>query len=57
MTTTVTVEAHCAPDVRVDVVVDNGVNDAELITLRDGEKVVRYVHDNREIRVREVRGT
>lgn len=55
MTTTVTVEAHCAPDVRVDVVVYDGDGQAEIISLQDGGKVVRYVHDTREIRVREVK--
>lgn len=53
MTTTVTIDAHCASDKEVIVVI-TGEGDDENFTLQDGESDSRVVYDDREIHVKEV---
>ncbi len=55
MTTTVTIEAHCAPDERVELVIHgNGRGDpSRVVVLRDGETAEDHVYDDKSITVRE----
>jgi hypothetical protein len=56
MTTTVTINAHCASNKEVVVVIHDHVADAvvETFTLQDGAKADRVVFEGREISVMEV---
>jgi len=54
MTTTVKIEAHLSREKEVVVEVNEDGAVIERITLQDGERVERYVYDNREISVQEV---
>lgn len=57
MTSTVTIDAHCASDTEVSVsVYENYGRDDTLVeefTLQDGESAERAIYDNREITVKE----
>jgi phosphoribosylpyrophosphate synthetase len=56
MTTTVTINAHCASNKEVSVKIHDHVAgaDVEIFTLQDGEKADRIVYEGREISVLEV---
>ena len=54
MTTTVRIEAHCSPNKRAVVTVrETGVLPTQTV-LRDGESLEVYVHDDKQVIVKEV---
>ena len=55
MTTTVTVQAHCAETTEVEITISNdGTAADQEITIQNGEQWVGYVHDLKSIHVQEV---
>ncbi len=54
MTTNVTINAHCAPEKKVDVIISDGDETVEVFSLDDGESADRVVYDNRIMTVTEV---
>jgi len=55
MTTTVTVEAHCADTTEVQITISNdGTAADDAIIIQNGEKRVVYVHDLKSVHVQEV---
>lgn len=54
MTTRITIEAHCADDTEVKIIISDTEADTEHVTLQDGETKEYYVYDARQINVFEV---
>lgn len=56
MTTTVIVQAHCSSDIEVKVrLKDSSGKVVEEVTLQDKEETMKYIYDDREISVKEVK--
>ena len=53
MTSKVTIEAHCATDKQVKVVILAGPQIIEEFTVQDGEKQERYIYDDRAVHATE----
>jgi hypothetical protein len=56
MTTTVTIEAHCTPDIEVHVIVNMhaGYSGEEHLVLQNGDTAERCVYDTRSITIYEL---
>lgn len=54
MTTSVTVKACCAPDVKIEVIISGGDSDTAITYLDNEEEETYYVYDDRAISVQEV---
>ena len=55
MTTTVTVQAHCADTIEVQITVSNdGTAADEAVTIQSGETWTGYVHDLKSVHIQEV---
>jgi hypothetical protein len=54
MTTEIIVNAHCGKDKEVEVKVIEEGETAETNILQDGETMIRYAFDDREISVKEI---
>jgi hypothetical protein len=55
MTTTVTVEAHCAGTTEVQIIISHdGTAANESIIIQNGEKWVGHVHDLKSVHVQEI---
>jgi len=57
MTTSVTIDACCANNNEVKIVITEDNADTEVTTLQDGESVEKYVYDSRVITIQEVEKT
>ena len=57
MTTTVKIEAHCAEDTQVRVIIYNQspFTILEDYFIQDGETSEKYIYDTRDIHIREVK--